>query len=82
LDWIAICSALSHTLRTLDKLALSGDSDYLKASLLHDSLDVLAGEFSRGGIDVSGLPQKGIPPSAYQQAALKFMEGIFEAPHG
>lgn len=77
LDWIAIFSALSSVWKTLDELAAGGQSDYIRASKLQESLDVVAAEFARAGHDISRLPSAGLPADLHQKLALRFIGEIF-----
>ena len=76
LNWIAIFSALSTAWKTVDEIALSDQSDYMKSSKLHDSLEVVAHEFARAGYDISRMPRPGLPPDLHQKMALRFLGEI------
>lgn len=76
LNWIAIFSAFSMAWRTVDEIALGAQSDYMKASKLQDSLDIVAQEFARAGYDISRMPRPGLPPDLHQKLALRFLGEI------
>ncbi|MBI3292482.1 MAG: hypothetical protein HYZ73_06700 [Elusimicrobia bacterium] len=78
LNWIAIYSALWTVWQTLDSLARGAESDYLKASKLHDSLEVLEREFTRAGYDLPRIPSMGLTPDLYQHTAIQFLDQIFK----
>ena len=77
LNWIAIFSGLSSIWKTVDELAAGGQSDYMRASKLQESLDIVAAEFARAGHDISRLPSAGLPPDLHQKLALRFIGDIF-----
>lgn len=76
LNWIAIFSAFSMAWRTVDEIVLGAQSDYMKASKLQDSLDIVAQEFARAGYDISRMPRPGLPPDLHQKLALRFLGEI------
>lgn len=78
LDWIAIYSAFSALWKTVDEIALGDESDYMKSSKLQDSLELVAGEFSRAGYYVGTLPSMGLPADLHQQMVFKFLNTIFD----
>jgi hypothetical protein len=80
LNWSAIYSALWGLWQTVDDLCRGSQSDYMKASKLHDSLEVLEREFTRAGYDLPRIPPAGAPPDLYQKTALQFLGQIFKVP--
>lgn len=78
LDWGAIYPALWGLWQTVDALSRGAESDYMKASKLHDSLEILEREFTRAGYDLPRIPPTGAPPDLYQKTALQFLGQIFK----
>jgi hypothetical protein len=80
LNWVSIYSALWTLWQNIDTLSRSQESDYLKSSKLHDSLEVLQSEFTRAGYDLPPLPSMAVSSDLYQHAALKFLGELFKVP--
>lgn len=78
LNWGAVYSALWNLWQTVDAISRGAESDYMKASKLHDSLEVLEREFTRAGYDLPRIPPAGAPPDLYQKTALQFLGQIFK----
>ncbi len=81
LDWAAIYSAFSNLWQTLDALAESDASEYMKSSRLQDSLELVSGEFARAGFDVGTPPAPGLPPELHQKMSLAFLATILGDSH-
>ncbi len=82
LNWMAIFSALSTIWKTVDEVAASSKSEYMKGSKLQDSLEVLFQEFTRAGYDLPHLPTPGLPSDLHQKSALQFLSGVLDLSHG
>lgn len=81
LDWAAIFAALSNLWQTMDALAESDASEYMKSFRLQDSLELVATEFSRAGFDVGNPPRPGLPSEQHQKMSLAFLERILGDSH-
>ena len=77
LHWLAVYAALSQLWRTVDEPAQRQDSEYMTASKLQDSLEILHREFTRAGVDVPTIPGAGLPPDLQQKTAVRFLSRIF-----
>lgn len=81
LNWSAIFSAFSLIWRTVDEIATTSPSDYMRGSKLMDiqaSVDTVAREFARAGYHLGDVPSTGLPLELYQQMLLKFLGAIFD----
>ena len=81
LDWAAIYAALSNLWQTMDALAESDASQYMKSSRLQDSLELVSTEFSRAGFDVGTPPLPGLQSEQHQKMSLAFLEKILGDSH-
>ena len=79
IDWIALYSALSKVWATLNEIGKDKISDYMKSSILRDSLEVVGGEFTRSGLNLPPLPGKDVRPEAYEKAFEAFIIKVFGA---
>jgi len=77
LNWISVSSSLLGSLRALESLGESEESEYIKTSRLHDHILVLSSELAGAGLDIPPVPSRGIPPEMYQRAATDFMGAVF-----
>lgn len=72
-NWSAIFPALGTVWDTVDQLSGELQTEYITASRLQESLEVLHREFSRAGVDVPPLPSMALPPDMYQQTMAAFV---------
>ena len=82
IDWIALYSALSKVWTTLNKIGNEELSDYMRSSKIRDSLEVVAGEFARSGLDIPAVPGRDVRPEEYEKAFEAFIINVFGAGYG
>lgn len=80
--WVDVYAALAQLWRTVDAAAGEELSEYMTASRLQDSLEVLRREFSRAGVEVPRLPVAGAPPDLHQKATLELLSEILGSERG
>lgn len=79
IDWIALFSALSGVWSALAETSKGELSDYMRSSLLRDSLELVSAEFSRSGLDIPAAPGKDTKPQEYESAFESFIVQVFGA---
>lgn len=78
-DWIALYSALSRVWAALEEIRKKEVSDYMKSSILRDTLEDVGNEFSQSGLDIPPIPGKNFPPQEYGRAFEDFMAKVLNS---
>jgi len=79
IDWIALYSALSQVWATLNEISKEEMSDYMRSSMLRDSLEMVGSEFAKSGLDIPPIPGMDVRPEDYGKAFEEFIINVFGA---
>jgi hypothetical protein len=77
IDWISLYSALSKVWAAFNELSKEGLSDYMRSSKLRDSMETVANEFLKSGLDIPKVPGKHVRFQEYEKAFETFITNIF-----
>jgi len=78
-NWIAVFNALSEVWNVLEQIEVTGASDYMKSSKLHEAMEKhIARELANSGIDIMPLPsvKSGVSIGEYTKRFEEFIKKV------
>jgi hypothetical protein len=77
-NWIDLLSGLANAWEVVNSSEAS-DSDYMRSSILRESIDAISMEIARSGLAVSPPPGPDVPPDQFEEEFQRFIMSIVGA---
>jgi hypothetical protein len=77
-NWIALLSGLANAWAVVNSSEAS-DSEYMRSSILRESIEAISMEIARSGLAASPPPQPDVPPDQFEEEFQRFIMSIVGA---